>query len=131
MGDPILIKMFWNACGLNPADGLRNQVISSGVSSVRAFVGARTPKYDPTIRGCFREEDYQHMMNGTPDYAGDPYMKFDLFKYSDVHDQAWPILNRIGRGDADPMRMPPLPDARWSQTLVDLFSKWVAGGMPP
>ncbi len=97
---------------------------------MRTFVNARAPKFSPTIRGCFRDDDQWHMKYGTPDHP-DPYPKFDLFDYNDVCQNAWDSLDRVRKGVDDPKRMPPPPDQPWSQTLIDLFAQWAAGGMPP
>lgn len=129
MSDPILVKMFWKASDLDPGQGIRQTVLAAGTTSLRTFIGSRTPRWEPTIRGCFRYDDYHHMLYGSPDHP-DPYPKFNLWDYADVRSHAWDILKRVRLKDDDPLRMPPPPDDRWGQTLIDLFSKWVAGGMP-
>lgn len=129
MSDAILVRMFWTASDLDPAQGIRQPVVAAGETSLRAFISKRTPRWEPTIRGCFREDDYHHMLYGTPDYP-DPYPKFSLWDYAAVRSRARAILERVSLSDDDPRRMPPPPDDRWGPTLIALFTRWIAGGMP-
>lgn len=130
MSDPIQVGRFWTASGLDPGKGLRQPMLAAGMTSLRAYVNSRTPRFEPTIRGCFRYEDYEHMLNGTPGYTK-PYKQFNLTDYSHVRDNALDILDRVSRAEDDKFRMPRPPDEPWSQTLIDLFLKWIYGGMPP
>jgi hypothetical protein len=130
MSADINVKDFLLSHGLDPRMGLGAPVTGAQLTSLRAFIRAKTPAYEPTIRGCFRQDDYWHMMYGDPNHPG-PYPKFNLFAYNDVRQHAPDILDRVRRPENDSQRMPPPPDNPWSQSLIDLFWQWVAGGMPP
>lgn len=125
MSTQICVARFWKACDLDPAQGIRTPMLSSGTRSVRAFISSRVPPFEPTIRGCFRPEDQDHMFNGTPDYGGG----FDLYNYVFVRENAQKILDRVSTED-NSRRMPPPPDD-WGQSQIDLFARWRWGGMPP
>jgi hypothetical protein len=63
------------------------------------------------IKPLFREKDRSSMVG-----------RFDLWSYQDVRDNAPSILEVLRAGT-----MP--CDGQWSPDHIDLFGRWVAGGM--
>jgi hypothetical protein len=72
----------------------------------------RPVSFAEDIRPLFREDDRDAM-----DFA------FDLWDANDVRSNAGAILGRLQDGS-----MP--CDGGWSPEQIDLFSRWVAAGMP-
>ena len=72
----------------------------------------RPVSFAEDIRPLFREDDRDAM-----DFA------FDLWDADDVRSNAGAILERLQDGS-----MP--CDGEWSSDEIDLFSRWVATGMP-
>jgi hypothetical protein len=64
------------------------------------------------IKGLFRERDRESMR-----YA------FDLWSYDDVRANARPIVEQLRAG-----KMP--CDGAWTAEKVDVFQRWIDGGMP-
>jgi hypothetical protein len=57
---------------------------------------------------------------------------FNLASYDEVKAHAVAIHDRIrGIGGAVMPPLPPRGDGPWSQSRIDLFSKWLADGCPP
>jgi hypothetical protein len=71
-----------------------------------------TPSFARDIQPLFREDDRASM-----DFA------FDLWDYHDVRTHAQDILTRLSEGT-----MP--CDGEWPEQQIDLFRRWVDGGMP-
>jgi len=71
-----------------------------------------TPGFAQDIKPLFREEDRDAM-----DYV------FDLWDYNDVSANAESILERLDDGT-----MP--CDVPWPAEQIDLFRRWIDGGMP-
>ncbi len=117
---------------VSTCDGLRRlSFFQSGSITWSPRMGAQaraTPKWDPTIRGCFNDEDIHHMLYGSE--QGPVPSPIDLADYAAVRDNAAAILDRVCRSENDPLLMPPLPRVPWSPDLVDLFQEWLVGGMP-
>jgi hypothetical protein len=74
--------------------------------------GSSTPGFEQDIKPLFREEDRDAM-----EYI------FDLWKYTDVRDQAENILDRLEDGS-----MP--CDGEWPEEQIELFRRWMAAGKP-
>ncbi len=72
----------------------------------------RPPSFAEDIRPLFRADDRDAM-----DFA------FDLWDVDDVRSNAAAILERLQDGS-----MP--CDGEWSSDEIDLFSRWIAAGMP-
>jgi hypothetical protein len=68
-------------------------------------------RYETDIRPLFRDADIASMR-----------FAFDLGSYDDVREHAAPILSRLRDGG-----MP--CDGAWPSSQVDLFERWVQGGM--
>jgi hypothetical protein len=68
--------------------------------------------FERDVRPLFRERDRRSMESF-----------FDLWSYEQVRDNADAILDRVSDGS-----MP--CDGEWSQDQVDLFQRWMDGGMP-
>jgi hypothetical protein len=71
------------------------------------------PSFEHDIKPLFRPTDQQSM-----DFM------FDLWNYQDVRENAAEILERVQDGT-----MP--CDGDWPPEQVDLFRRWVDGGMAP
>lgn len=69
--------------------------------------------FEQDIRPLFRDKDRIRM-----EWA------FDLWRYEDVKENAAGILERLEDGD-----MP--CDGGWPEDQIDLFRRWVQGGMAP
>ena len=76
-------------------------------------MGDQAPGFEGDIKPLFRETDRARM-----EWA------FDLWRYEDVRDNAPAILERLEDGD-----MP--CDEEWPEDQVQLFRRWVDGGMAP
>ncbi len=72
-----------------------------------------TVSFEDDIQPLFRESDRERM-----EWA------FDLWEYSDVKENAQAILERLEDGD-----MP--CDGEWPEEQVQLFRRWIDGGMAP
>ena len=72
-----------------------------------------TPSFEHDIQPLFRDKDRARM-----EWA------FDLWAYDDVKNNAPGILERLEEGD-----MP--CDGAWSKEQIDLFRRWMGGGMAP
>jgi hypothetical protein len=72
----------------------------------------RPVSFAEDIRPLFRDDDRDAM-----DFA------FDLWNVNDVRSNAGAILERLQDGS-----MP--CDGEWSSDEIDLFSRWIATGMP-
>jgi hypothetical protein len=68
--------------------------------------------FSTQIKPLFRQKDKQSMQ-----------WAFDLWSYQDVKSHASDILQRLQEGS-----MP--CDDPWPQDQVELFQRWVQGGMP-
>jgi hypothetical protein len=128
MNEPIGLSEFMRVNGMDPGAGLRAPMTASRTSSVRELIRIHTPVWDPTIKGLFRPEDIQHMRLGTED--GIPAHRFNLGDYGETKEHASDILIVVSLDADDSTRMPKPPDDRWGPTMVNLFERWVAGGMP-
>jgi len=71
-----------------------------------------TPGFAQDIKPLFRESDREAM-----DFA------FDLWEYQDVKTHAQAILETLEDGS-----MP--CDGEWPEDQVEIFRRWMAGGMP-
>lgn len=71
-----------------------------------------TPSFARDIEPLFRERDRAAMR-----------WRFDLGSYQDVRAHAQAILDRLANGS-----MP--CDVPWPEEKVELFRRWVEGGMP-
>jgi hypothetical protein len=69
------------------------------------------PTFSNDIKDLFREKDRSSMLG-----------RFDLWSFADVRDHSQAILNVLQGG-----RMP--CDGPWRANDIDLFARWVAGGM--
>jgi hypothetical protein len=69
------------------------------------------PSFAKDIKPLFREKDRTSM-----------HGRFDLWSFQDVRDNAPSILEVLRSGT-----MP--CDGQWSPDHIDLFSRWIAGGM--
>lgn len=76
-------------------------------------MGDQAPGFEDDIKPLFRDMDRARM-----EWA------FDLWRYEDVRDNAPAILERLEDGD-----MP--CDEEWPEEQVELFRRWVNGGMAP
>lgn len=130
MSEYIGVVGFMRANALDPSAGLSGPMTSSHTSSLRDFIAKRTPRFDPTIKGSFGEDDVQHMLLGIGG-ENDVKDKFDLHDYSAVRKRAQEIYASVSTED-ELKRMPPPPEGkRWSEDLLQPFRRWMAGGMPP
>ena len=127
MTESISVVEFMRANGMRPGAGLSTAMASSRTSSLLDFIGKHTPRWDPTIRGCFRDVDIEHMLYGSPE--GEVSKPINLGDYTDVLANARDILRVVSSTDDD-VRMPRPPEDPWGPTLIDLFRRWVAGGAP-
>jgi hypothetical protein len=123
---PISVAEFMRANGMDPSAGLSGPMTSNHTSSLRDLIAKLTPRWS-TVRGCFRDEDVQHMLYGSP--QGAVKQPFNLGDYSDVRRKAPDILVAVS-SSIDSIRMPPPPEDPWGPTLINLFWRWVAGGTP-
>src|SRR6266481_641744 len=81
------------------------------------------PSFQTDIKPLFRQVDLDHMLN----------LSFDMSSYDVVKTNATGpngILDRVTRGLSDPLRMPPPPDAPWTQEMIDTFQAWIDAGFP-
>jgi hypothetical protein len=69
--------------------------------------------FEGDIKPLFRDKDRQRM-----EWA------FDLWRHEDVKENAQGILERLEDGD-----MP--CDGEWPRDRIDVFRRWIQGGMPP
>jgi hypothetical protein len=72
------------------------------------------PSFEGDIRPLFRERDRQSMLD---------VADFDLWARADVAEHSQAILERLESGS-----MP--CDQAWPSERVELFRRWVDGGMP-
>lgn len=70
--------------------------------------------FERDVKSLFRERDRGAMLS---------VAKFDLWKHEDVSEHAQAILGRLEDGS-----MP--CDRAWPDEQVELFRRWVQGGMP-
>ncbi len=144
MSEYIGVGRFMRANGMDPRAGLSGPMTSSQTQSLRGFIAKLTPRFDPTIKGCFGADDHDHMRLGTGEEP-DVTDKFDLWDYSAVRDRAQSIFDSVATdnpnipADIPPWmpphkatsRMPPEADGKpWDGDRLRLFSRWMAGGTP-
>jgi hypothetical protein len=128
MNEPISLSEFMRVNSMDSGAGLLAPMTASRTSSVLEFIRLHTPVWDPTIKGLFRPDDIQHMRLGTAE--GIPAHPFNLGDYGETKEHAAAILGVVSLDADDSIRMPKPPDDRWGPTMVNLFERWVAGGMP-
>jgi hypothetical protein len=80
------------------------------------------PNFQDDIRPLFSDTDIEHMLDET-DGRRDPPGQLDLGSCQSVQKWAPQILARLRDGS-----MP--PGDPWTQEQIDLFSGWMAAGMP-
>jgi len=93
--------------------GSNTRVAANDFADKEAIVVSESnPTFTNAVQPLFRERDRKAMK-----------FAFDLGSYEDVKQNAEGILQRLEDGS-----MP--CDGAWSPEQIDVFRRWVAGGMP-
>jgi hypothetical protein len=135
MAAGISLSEFMQVNGMDARAGFARPMKAGATLSVQEFIRKRTPVWNPTVKGLFTHEDIHHMQYGDEDDPPGP--KTWLFNLADIdatRERARDILDRVSTTDwTRTMPPPPKPgevDRRWTGSHIDLFHRWLAGGMP-